>query len=314
MVSDIIYSMKKEMFRRKYSIRTINTYSICLNKFLNYCKKEPRKITKKDVKDYLDNLQERNKTGSTINIHLNALKFAMEEILNKNFMVRIRYSKTPKTLPTVLTKEETIKLINSIENEKHKLMIKLLYGAGLRVSELVNLKLNDLEFENNYGFVRHGKGDKDRLFIIADSLKGELLNYVKDNQLELDNYLFESYNGHISTRTIQEIIKKASKNAKINKNVHPHTLRHSYATHLIENGYDIYSVQSLLGHNSAQTTKLYVHIASPKMISVKSPLDRLNLKDKEDLYLNRDNKKLSYETSKTKEISPISQEKGKLRI
>ena len=293
---DIIELVQKEMFRRKYSERTICSYLFCLRQFFKYCHKEPRKITKKDIKDYLDNLQERNKTGSTINIHLNALKFAMEEILNKNFMVRIKYSKTPKTLPTVLTQEEVTNLINSIENRKHNLMIKLLYGAGLRVSELVNLKVNDLEFENNHGFVRHGKGNKDRLFIIAESIKEELLNYVKDNKLESDNYLFESYNGHISTRTIQEIIKKVAKKAKIMKNVHPHTLRHSYATHLIENGYDVYSVQSLLGHNSAQTTRLYVHIASPKMIGVKSPLDALNLNKMKDLQPIKEDRNFNYES------------------
>ena len=311
---DLIELMKKEMLRRKYSLRTIKTYVDCLNKFLLFCKKEPRKITKKDIKDYLDNLQERNKTGSTINVHLNALKFAMEEILNKNFMVRIKYSKTPKTLPTVLTQEEVTNLINSIENRKHNLMIKLLYGAGLRVSELVNLKVNDLEFENNYGFVRHGKGNKDRLFIIAESIKEELLNYVKDNKLESDNYLFESYNGHISTRTIQEITKKAAKKAKIIKNVHPHTLRHSYATHLIENGYDVYSVQSLLGHNSAQTTRLYVHIASPKMIGVKSPLDALNLNKMKDLQPIKEDRNFNYESENFSIKSHINQECGRLRI
>lgn len=300
---DIIELMKKEMLRRKYSIRTISTYSLCLNKFLNYCKKGPRKITKKDIKDYLDNLQERNKTGSTINIHLNALKFAMQEILNKNFMVKIKYSKTPKALPIVLTKEETVKLINSIDNEKHKLMVKLIYGAGLRVSELVNLKIIDLDLEKNYGWVRHGKGNKDRLFIIANAIKDELLIHIKENNLGSEDYLFESYNGHISARTIQNIIKKATKKAKIPKNVHPHTLRHSFSTHLIEDGYDIISLQSLLGHNSAQTTMMYVHMASHRLISVKSPIDRLNLGEN-----------LNYETQNSGSISTISQENSKLRI
>src|SRR3989344_7259572 len=293
---DLIELMKKEMLRRKYSLRTIKTYRDCLNKFLLFCKKEPRKINKKDIKDYLNNLQERNKTGSTINIHLNALKFAMEEILNKNFMVRIKYSKTPKTLPTVLTKEETVKLIDSIENERHRLMIKLMYSAGLRVSELVNLKIIDLDLEKNYGWVRHGKGNKDRLFIIAGTLKEEILNCIKDNKLESDNYLFESYNSHISARTIQVIIKKASKKAKIIKNVHAHTLRHSYATHLIENGYDIISLQSLLGHNSAQTTMCYIHIAKMSMINVKSPLDALNLNKKNDLQPIKEDRNLNYES------------------
>ena len=293
---DIIELVKKEMFRRKYSERTIHSYLFFLRKFLRYCHKEPRKISKKDIKGYLEKLSAKNVSGSTINVNLNALKFMLENILNKRFMIKIRYSKTPKTLPSVLGKEEVFRLIKAIKNEKHRLMVRLMYGSGLRVSELTNLRVKDFDFENNYGFVRHGKGNKDRLFIIAESIKEELLNYVKDNKLESDNYLFESYNGHISTRTIQEIIKKAAKKAKIIKNVHPHTLRHSYATHLIENGYDVYSVQSLLGHNSAQTTRLYVHIASPKMIGVKSPLDALNLNKMKDLQPIKEDRNLNYES------------------
>ena len=164
---DIIELMKKELLRRNYSLRTIKTYIFCLKKFLTYCKKEPRKITKKDIKDYLDILVGKNISGSSINIHLNALRFLMKEILCKSFIVNIKYSKVPKKLPVVLSKEEISKLINSIENKRHRLMIKLMYSAGLRVSELVNLKIKDLEFDSNYGWVRHGKGNKDRLFIIA---------------------------------------------------------------------------------------------------------------------------------------------------
>jgi len=147
----------------------------------------------------------------------------------------------------------------------------------LRVSELVNLKVRDLDLNLNHGWVRHGKGNKDRLFIIANSLKERLLSHIKEKNLDYNSWLFNTYNGHISVRSIQEIVKKAAKKAKIYKKVHPHTLRHSYATHLIENGYDIASVQSLLGHNSAETTMVYVHLASPKLINVKSPLDDLQL-------------------------------------
>ena len=303
---DIIELVQKEMFRRKYSERTICSYLFCLRQFFKYCHKEPRKITKKDIKDYLDNLQERNKTGSTINIHLNALKFAMEEILNKNFMVRIKYSKTPKTLPSVLSKDEVFKPIKSIHNEKHRLMTRLMYGAGLRVSELTNLKVKDLDFENNCGWVRHGKGNKDRVFILPDSLKEEIIKHIKEKNITFDSWLFGSYNGHISSRTLQVIIKKAAKEAKIKKNVHPHTLRHSYATHLIENGYDVASVQSLLGHNSAETTMIYLHIAKPKMINVKSPLDSLQLSNKD--------KKYGYEVEESKAIELIDDDDKRLRI
>ena len=278
---DFLENMKKEMLRRNYSLRTIKTYLYCLNKFLIFYNKDFKKITKQDIKDYLDKLINKKVSGSTINVNLNALKFLFEETLNKRLTIKIKYSKTPKNLPIFLTKEEIIELISQIENNKHKLMIKLLYGAGLRVSELINLKINDLNFENNYGWVRQGKGRKDRLFIIPDLLKEDLINYINKNNLDSDSWLFTSYNGHISTRSIQEIIKKAAKRAKLGKKVHPHTLRHSYATHLIENGYDLTLVQSLLGHTSLETTMIYVHMANPKLLSVKSPLDNLQLENKD---------------------------------
>lgn len=278
---DILDSMKKEMLRRKYSIQTIKTYCFCINNFLRFCHKEPKKFTKKDIKDFLNKFIEKNSSGSTINVHLQALKFMMEDVLHRRkWFYHIKYSKVPRKLPTVLDKEEVVKLIDSIENKKHKLMIKLTYSAGLRVSELLNLRVCDLNFENNFGYVRKGKGNKDRLFIIANSLKEELLDYITHNNLDKESFLFKSYNGRMSPRSVQEILKKAAKKAKIKKRVHLHALRHSFATHLIENNYSLCVVQSLLGHKSPETTQIYVHMASPKMLDVRSPLDDLQLGSK----------------------------------
>lgn len=274
---DIPYLIKKEGLRRGLSPRTIKTYCFCVNKFLrHYRNKEINKITKKDIKDYLDNLIEKDSAGNTLNVYLNSIKFLMENILNKRLMYRIRYSKVPKKLPTVLTQEETKKLFESISNNKHSLMIRLLYSTGMRVSELINLRVRDFEFENNYGWVREGKGKKDRMFVIAEKLNKELRDFIKTNCLEHDSFLFKgNKRQHISKETIGKIIKDAAKKAKIKKNVHCHTLRHSFATHLIENGNSITEVQSLLGHNSPETTMIYLHTASKNMIKVKSPLDSL---------------------------------------
>ena len=308
---DVLYLIKKEMLRRGYSLRTINVYNYCINKFLKSCNKDIKKVNKSDIKEYLDKLVEKNKAGSSININLNALKFLFEQILNKKVTVKIKYSKLPKSLPIFLNKEEVVRLINSIKNEKHKLMIKLMYGAGLRVSELVKLKVNDLDLEENYGWVRHGKGNKDRMFIIAESLVNDLSDYIKMNNLSGDNWLFNSYNGNISVRSVQVITKRAAKKAGISKKVHPHTLRHSYATHLIENGYDVASVQSLLGHNSAETTMVYLHIAPKRFINVKSPLDSLDLGNSQS---NNDNEKSSCDEDKNKVTRPVIQEYRDLRI
>ena len=270
--------MKKEMLRRRYSRKTIKTYITCMKQFLKWCKhKEPRKFTKYDIKDFLTLKSEEKVSSSTLNVYLNSIKFAFCEILGKrNFFVKIPCAKVGKKLPEVLTKQEVLELFNSISNKTHKLMVKLMYSAGLRVGELVCLKVRDFEFSKNYGWVRSGKGNKDRMFLVADSLKEEIKEHIKSKELRENNWLFKGRNGtHLSISSIQQIVKKASKNSKIDKkkNILPHTLRHSFATHLIENGYDVTTVQSLLGHNSAETTMVYVHIACPKFTNVKSPLD-----------------------------------------
>ena len=165
---------------------TIKTYLFCIKNFLKYCPKEdPKKFTKHDIKSFLEKVSSKGVAGSTINVNLQALKFMMEYVLNKRkYFYNIKYSKVPRKLPVVLEKDEIIKLMNSIENSKHKLMIKLMYSSGLRVSELLNLKVHDLNLINNFGYVRSGKGNKDRLFIIASSLNQELFDYIISNKLD----------------------------------------------------------------------------------------------------------------------------------
>ncbi len=273
---DVPELIKKEGLRRGLSPRTIKTYCYCVGRFLNHYKKDVNKITKKDVKDYMDNLIERKNAGNTLNVNLNSIKFFLENILGKRLLYNIKYSKVPKTLPTVLTKEEVIKLFENIKNKKHKLLAELMYSAGLRVNELVNLRVMDFEFEKNYGWVRKGKGNKDRLFIIAEKLNKRLQGFIRENGLNYESYLFKgNKRNHISKETVNSIIKISGKRAGIKKRVHCHTLRHSFATHLIEDGYSVSDVQSLLGHKSLETTMVYVHMASPKMINIKSPLDSL---------------------------------------
>ena len=271
---DPINLIQKEGRRRGLSYKTIKTYCNCMKTFLKYYKNDPIKISKNDIKEYLDKLLEKNVSNSTLNVNLMALKFFTKNILNKNFWIYIKFSKVPKKYPTVLTKQEVQNLINSISNEKHKLMIELMYSAGLRVSELVMLKVQDLDLKNNYGYVRSGKGNKDRIFIIAQKLIPKIEKHLMNNSLNSDNYLFKGQKYiYYSQRSVQEIVKRAAVKANIKKNVHCHTLRHSFATHLVEDNYDVATIQSLLGHNSAETTMMYIHMASPKLINVKSPLD-----------------------------------------
>ena len=210
-----------------------------------------------------------------MNVHINALRFLFQEVLGKRIMFRIRYSKTPKALPVFLTKGEVVRLFDVVRNPKHRLILELIYSAGLRVSEVVRLKKQDLELERGVGWVRKGKGNKDRPFIIAKLLVPKLREHV-ENYCRAHDYLFLGWkNTHLSIRSVQEIVKKVAARAGIKKNVHPHTLRHSFATHLVENGYDVCAVQPLLGHSSAETTMVYVHMASPALIGVESPYDAL---------------------------------------
>jgi len=276
MVSDYLYLMHKEALRRGLSHKTIKTYTQCIKQFMRFCKKDLRKVTKKDVRKYLDKIVETKKAGNTINVHLNALKFILEQVLGKRVTLRFRYSKTPKRMPVFLTQYEVSKLFSVIKNEKHLLILELLYSAGLRVSEVVNLRKEDFEFSRNIGWVRKGKGSKDRPFIIANVIKKRLEKYIFENCVYESSFVFKGRKGRrLHIRSVQEITKKYSRKADIKKNVHPHTLRHSFATHLIENGYDVVAVQPLLGHNSAETTNVYIHMASPSLISVKSPYDNL---------------------------------------
>ena len=268
---DALYFMQKEMLRRGLSRKTIITYMQCVRQFMRFCPKELMHVTSRDVRDYIDSIVERNACGNTLNVHVNALKFLMDGVLHKRVTWRIKYSKVPKQLPVFLTKDEVLRLFAAVENEKHRLVLELIYSAGLRVSEVISLKAIDFEFEKGIGWVRHGKGNKDSTFIIADCLKERLKQHADSAG---ERWLFAGKNGFpLHPRSVQEIVKDAAMKAGIKKKVHPHSLRHSFATHLIENGYSLSAVQPLMGHSSAETTMVYVHMASPLLISVKSPYD-----------------------------------------
>jgi len=242
--------------------------------FLKFLNKNPKEINKDDVKSYIaEYLTE--KSSTSIILFLSAIKYAFGNLLEKDITAGIKRPKKEKRFPTVLSKEETMRLIDSLENKKSKIMISLMYATGMRVSELVNLKIKDLDFGEKTGYIRQAKGKKDRIFNIPDQLFNKLKKY-SEKQIELgEEYLFSGQNGKMSSRNLQKMVSRAAERAGIKKDVHCHTLRHSFATHLLENGVDIRKIQELLGHADLSTTQIYTHISTEELKKIKSPLDTL---------------------------------------
>src|SRR3989338_7789194 len=185
-------AVKRECFRRRYSDKTAETYLFWIRKFLEFCRKDIRYVSKKDVKEFLYNLSENEKAGSTMNVCHMALRFLFEDVLEKRMWIDIHYSKVPERIQRALTKEELKGLFEAIANPKHRLMAELIYSAGLRVSELVNLKVNELNVDKGYGFVRNGKGGKDRIIVIADAIKEKINKLIEEEKLGNGDYLFKS--------------------------------------------------------------------------------------------------------------------------
>lgn len=264
--------LEMELKLRAFSPRTIQSYLFYNRKFLEFAKKQPEQVTEDDVRSYIANLLGRNVSAKSIILIKSALKFFYDDVLKKN-IVNIKSPKVSKKLPVVLTKEEVRTMIDSVENEKHRLIVALLYSSGLRVSELVNLKVGDLELNEKIGWVRSGKGAKDRLFIIPNSLIDDLKKHMRRKK-ETD-YIFEGYDGAMTARNVQKIVSAAAKQAGINKPVHVHTLRHTFATHLLESGENIRKIQMLLGHANLSTTQLYLDVSTEELKKVKNPLDNL---------------------------------------
>jgi len=268
---DPILLLREEMKLRNFSPRTIESYVYYIQDCLKYARVSPIFIQEFHIRDYLMSLQSANRSASTLNTAYSALKFYFQKILRRKFFIHIPRSKKEKTLPTVLSKEEVMRLIQASTNPKHHTIIALLYGAGLRVGELVRLQMCDFDFDRKLIHVVQGKGKKDRYTLLPNSLT-TILHQQKLLKSPQD-FLFTNFGGnHLTTKTIERIIKYAAQKAKIQKKVSPHTLRHSFATHLLENGTDIRYIQELLGHTKIETTQLYTHVAvnSKKILS---PLD-----------------------------------------
>lgn len=264
-------TLSRELRIRNYSPRTIESYMYYNRELLRFCEKDPREVSTEDIKDYLDYVA-RDKSASTVSVAYNAIQFYYKEIWRRSFFVYLKHPKKEKRLPSVLSKDEVKDMIERTENPKHKCMIQFLYGTGLRVGELIRLRMREIDMNRNMIHVVQGKGAKDRYVMLPEALRDTMKRQARLK--EPDSFLFTSYDGgHLTEATVQKVVMEAAKRAGIGKSVSPHMLRHSFATHLLETGTDIRYIQELLGHAKLATTQIYTHVSSASLTQVVSPLD-----------------------------------------
>ncbi len=263
----------------RYSEQTIKTYTALFEEFINYYHKhEIAGIDEPMIRTYLRYLvTDRKVSVSYQNQAINAIKFYYERILGgQRKLYYIDRPRREKTLPTVLSEEEISAILNSVDNLKHRAILITIYSAGLRISEVINLKIKDIDSKRMQIRVEQGKGKKDRYSILSAITLDILRRYF--SMYKPKQWLFEGQSGEkYSVRSIQSILRIAVAKTNITKKVTPHTLRHSFATHLLENGTDLRYIQSLLGHDSSKTTEIYTHITTKGFDQIKSPLDKLNI-------------------------------------
>ena len=269
-----------KLILKRYAENTIKGYCTMFINFTNYYKgKELNSLTEDDIRAYLKDLISIGKSDSYVHQSVNAIKFYYEVVMHMpNRFYDIERPQKKEQLPKVISKESVLKMINCISNLKHKCIVSLIYSAGLRRSELLNLKIQDIDSDRMTIRILNTKGGKDRMSNLSKFLLELLREYFKEYKPKV--YLFEGQKGgKYSAGSVLSIVKSAAKKANISQHVTPHTLRHSFATHLLEDGTDLRKIQSLLGHNSLKTTEIYTHVAVNYEEAIKNPLDSLFLED-----------------------------------
>jgi len=271
-------TVRREMRLRNYSHKTIKAYISCLRSFVAYIlPKHPREVTEQEIRTYLLHLfEEREFAVSSVNQVFNALRLLYVELYRMPFTIgSVPRPAREKKLPDVLSVEEVRDILRSVRNPKHRLLLMVMYGSGLRVGEAVSLKVENIDWDRNMIHIRSGKGKKDRYTVLSEVVRGALEEYCR--LFRPSEYIFEGQAGrkHLSTRTAEQIFQDAVERTHIRKKVTPHSLRHSFATHLLEQGVDIRYIQTLLGHSSTRTTEIYTHVSRRSIGRIQSPLDRM---------------------------------------
>jgi site-specific recombinase XerD len=272
-------SYTEKLKELRYSPHTIQTYTSMFEEFINfYYRYDLERIDERQIVAFLRHLvSERKVSTSYQNQSINAIKFYYERVLGSQRKIYlVDRPREERTLPVVLSTEEVTTLLQVTINLKHKAILMTIYSAGLRISEALHLQLIDIDSKRMQIRVEQAKGKKDRYTLLSQKTLDLLRQYVR--QYKPQKWLFEGVNGNpYSERSVQSILRDAVKKAGIRKHVTVHTLRHSFATHLLENGTDLRYIQSLLGHESSRTTEIYTHVTTRGFENIQSPLDKLNL-------------------------------------
>lgn len=269
----------RDMGLRNFASTTQKSYLNHILRFVRYFHKSPTELCESEIKVYLYTLVEEKKSTSFINQSYSALKFLYEITLKKEWeSSKIPRSKSKRRLPLPFSQDEILRFFNAIRNIKHQAIFQLIYCGGLRISEVTNLKVGDINRKDMSIRIRQGKGNKERYTLLSKTALATLICYYKVFQPK--EYLFpgDEADSQISTRTIQVAFKKALIKADINKPLTVHSIRHSFATHMLESGVDIYHLQKLMGHSNVRTTSIYIHVTHHKALRIQNPHDALYLK------------------------------------
>ncbi|MFZ5354837.1 MAG: tyrosine-type recombinase/integrase [Bacillota bacterium] len=273
----LLDEMKSKLILKGYSFRTRDAYIGHISRLVSHFAAHPHELNSTHIDSYLVTLLDiKEDSHSYVNQAVSAIKFLYRHVLNRgDVVVKLSRPKREKKLPEVLSREEVVQILNGTENLKHRAMLYLTYSAGLRVGELVRLRVTDIDSKRNMIHIVQGKGKKDRYTLLSQTSLEILRQYVK--KYRPDEWLFPSqdYKGHLTERTAQRVFENAKKAVGIKKDVSIHTLRHSFATHLLENGVDLRYIQELLGHVNSSTTEIYTHVSEKNIRQIQSPLDRL---------------------------------------
>lgn len=262
---------ERELLILGYSSRTIKNYLRCIRAYLRFIRDNARENKEEAIRDFLLSLKERGLSAQSMNLNLAAVKFFYYKILKVDDKINVRTSKRRKKLPVVLSVQEIERIVACVANRQHRLMIELAYGSGLRVGEVVSLQVRDFDLDKLCIHVKNAKGGKDRVTVLSEVLKHDLRPFLCEKQ-GVDLVFVNNRGGKYSTRTLQAVFGVALQKSGIKKDASFHSLRHSFATHLLELGTDVRYVQTLLGHQSIRTTQHYTQVTSLALQGIKSPL------------------------------------------